>query len=312
MSTLCDIIIIGGGPAGMTAAIYGARANLRTAILERRVCGGLVNTTHVVENFPSHSRINGEELMEKVRDQVESLGVAIHEVVEIESVSLAGDIKTVVTDEGEFSAPVVILATGRTPKPLPVETDCEQVHYCAICDGSAYKGRSVLVVGGGNSGVEESLYLLSLGVDRIVLIEEMDHLLASESAQQQLTACSNVEIMTSTRIQEIRDNGRLERVFLYDAATDATLERQVDGIFVYIGQEPKTDLFEGQVDLDPAGYVLADEDRRTSLPGVFAAGDVVGKKYRQIVTAVSDGAIAALAAVEYLTDRKQKCLETCG
>jgi thioredoxin reductase (NADPH) len=300
MSSNYDLIIVGGGVAGMTAAIYAARANLKTLLLEKMVCGGLVNSTHVVENFPSYPSINGMDLMEKVRDHVDSLGVTVTEVIEIQSVDLAGQTKTVTTDEGTFKAPAVILTTGRTPRKLPITCDFEQIHYCAICDGSAYKDKDVMVVGGGNSGVDESLYLLGLGVRSILLVEEFDRLLASEKACRQLLSHENVEVMTSTRIEAMHGNGRLEGVSLRNTNSDSLIEKKAAGMFIYIGQDPQTELFSGLIDMDQTGYIEVDGEMRTSLTGVFAAGDVIRKKYRQITTAMGDATIAALAAVEYL------------
>lgn len=305
MSSNYDLIVVGGGIAGMTAAIYAARANLKTLLLEKMVCGGLVNSTHVVENFPSYPSINGMDLMEKVRDHVDSLGVTVTEVIEIQSIDLASETKTITTDEGIFQAPAVILTTGRTPRKLPVECDFEQIHYCAICDGSAYKGKDVIVVGGGNSGVDESLYLLGLGVRSILLVEEFDRLLASEKACNQLTSHTNVEIMTSTRIEAIRGNERLESVTLRNKNSDSLIEKKAGGMFIYIGQDPQTQLFSGQLEMDKAGYIEVDNEMKTCIPGVFAAGDVIRKKYRQITTAMGDATIAALTAVEYLAASKR-------
>lgn len=305
MDTTHDLIIVGGGIAGMTAAIYAARANLNTLLLEKSVCGGLVNSTHVVENFPSYLSINGMDLMEKVRDQVEELGVEVREVVEIEGLDLLAETKSIITDEGSFAAPAVILASGRQPKRLPIETEFEQVHYCAICDGTSYKDKTVLVVGGGNSGVDESLYLISLGVKHLVLIEEYNRLFASATACEQLRSCRNVEIMTSTKIESLIGADRLEGVTLRHLEQDRATDRPVDGIFVYIGQEPQTELYEKSVELDDAGYIRVDQDMKTSVPGVYGAGDVIRKKFRQITTAMGDATIAALSAVEYLNTRKR-------
>jgi thioredoxin reductase (NADPH) len=226
--------------------------------------------------------------------------VTVTEVVEIESLDLQGELKSINTDEGTFQALAIILATGRTPKKLAIDTEFEQIHYCAICDGSPYRGRDVLVVGGGNSGVDESLYLLSLGVRSILLIEEFDRLLASEMACSQLKSHANVEIMTSTRIQELQGTTRLESVVLYDSVAKTICERKIDGIFVYIGQDPQTEIVQGMVELSKAGYIVVGENMETSLPGVFAAGDVIDKKYRQITTAMNDGTIAALAAAKFI------------
>lgn len=306
MSTNYDLIIIGGGIAGMTAAIYAARANVKTLLLEKSVCGGLVNSTHVVENFPSYESINGMDLMEKVRDHVDALGVTVIEVIEIEGIDLCGDVKVIDTDEGQFKAPAIILASGREPRRLPIDSELEQIHYCAICDGTGYKDKDVVVVGGGNSGVDESLYMISLGVKSILLIEEFDRLFASETTCDQLRACKNVEIRTSTKIESLIGEDRLKGVVIRDCKHDTFEDRPVDGIFVYIGQDPQTDQYKQQVELDESGYIKVDQEMKTNTPGVFAAGDVIQKKYRQITTAMGDATIAALSAVEYLSSVKNR------
>jgi len=302
MENKYDIIIVGGGIAAMTAAIYAARANLRTVILEKSICGGLVNTTYCIENFPSWPKISGMDLMEKVRDQVASMGVEIREVIEVDSLSLTGPMKRVETDEGTLAAPVVILATGRKPKELPLETDCKQIHYCAICDGAGYKDKNVLVVGGGNSGIEESVYLLSLGVRHISVIEQMDRLFASEQAVTDLLKHEGrVDIFTSTTIESIEmENRKITSILVRDSKKDQQTQLRMDGIFVYMGHETQTDLFEDVITLNEHGYIEAGDDMSTNVPGVFAAGDIVRKKFCQITTAMSDGTIAALSAAEYI------------
>lgn len=302
MSDKYDVIILGGGIAGMTAAIYAARASLNTVILEKSVCGGLVNTTYCLENFPSQPGIGGMELMEKVRNQVEAMGVEIREVVEVDSVHLYGSVKQVETDEGVLEAPVVILATGRRPRQLPIETECEAVHYCAICDGSGYNNKRVLVVGGGNSGIEESNYLLSLGVAHVTVVEQMEKLAASAKAQEELKYHGEkVKILTSTVIENLEEKGgRLKTVILKQIKTKETTRLPMDGIFVYMGHETQVDLFKNTVDINDQGYVVADANMATNIPGVYAAGDIVGKKYYQITTAMNDGTIAALSAAEYI------------
>lgn len=302
MENKTDIIILGGGIAAMTAAIYAARANMQTLILEKSICGGLVNTTYCIENFPSQPHISGQDLMEKVRDQVEDMGVDIREVIEVDRLSLEGPQKHVETDEGTFTAPVVILATGRKPRELQMGTECEQIHYCAICDGSGYKDKNVLVVGGGNSGIEESIYLLSLGVKHITIIEQMDRLFASEQAQKDLLGHEGqVDIHTSTIIDSFDiKNNKLTGVSIKDTNTKKTAELNIDGIFVYMGHETETALFKEAVTLNKQGYIEAGVDMSTNIPGVFAAGDIVWKKYCQITTAMNDGTIAALSAAEYI------------
>jgi thioredoxin reductase (NADPH) len=295
-----DVIIIGGGIAGMTAAIYTARANLSTVIIEKEVCGGLVNSTHVVENFPSYNSINGMELMEKTLEQIEMLGVEVESVAEIYRFEIAGKEKLVETEEAVYTSRAVILATGRVPVPLPIQTECEQIHYCSICDGTSYKNKDVLVVGGGNSGFDEALYLRSLGVRNITLIEMMDNFIASQTTQGKLLGLENVTALTSTSIKELVEEDRLKAVVLENHVIGSPETVNVDGIFVFIGQKPNTDLFVDVVDLDPAGYVKAGENMATNLEGVFSAGDVNQKAYRQITTAMADGTIAALSAEKYI------------
>ena len=302
MENKVDVIILGGGIAGMTAAIYTARANLKTVILEKSICGGLVNTTYRIDNFPYQPGISGMDLMEKTRDQVADMGVDIREVIEVDKVTLDGDLKRVETDEGVFIAPVVILATGRSPRKLPLETECTAIHYCAICDGSAYKDKKVLVVGGGNSGIEESMYLLSLGVKQITVIEQMDRLFASGQAQTDLLKKKEkVEIFTSTTIESLEEEeGRLKAVLLHDSKTGQQFKRDIDGIFVYMGHDTQTELFEAVIPLNDGGYIETDVGMGTCLPGVFAAGDIVQKRFWQITTAMNDGTVAALNAAGYI------------
>ena len=296
-----DIIIIGGGIAGMTAAIYAARANLKAAIIERHVCGGLVNSTYVIENFPSYVSINGMKLMEKVHEQVLHLGVDVEQVAEIEELDIDGDLKTVETDEHVYKAPVVILATGCDPIRLSHLDHCEQVHYCAICDGPTYKSKRIIVVGGGNSGFDETLYLLSLGVKSVSIVELLDRCMADQMTQDQVSQYNKVEVCVQTKVTEIiLENGKMTAALLENTYTGVTRQIPAEGIFIFIGQKPNTDQFAETIELSEQGFIVTDEEMRTNLPGVFAAGDVVAKHYRQIPTAMSDGTIAALAAGAYL------------
>ena len=182
----CDIIVLGGGPAGMTAAIYAKRANLDVVLLETNVTGGLVNSTYTVENFPSYPEIHGMELMEKMREHVDHMGVEVEEVFEVTGLELGEDEKAVHGDGIVYKAPAIILATGRKPIALDVPTECDQMHFCAICDGAPYKGKRVLVVGGGNSAFDEGLYLLNLGVAELTVVEIMDRFFAAEATQDAL------------------------------------------------------------------------------------------------------------------------------
>ena len=285
----------------MTAAIYAARAGLRAAIVESNICGGLVNVTHVVENFPSYKSIHGMELMQKVTEQVEALGVEVDQVAEVTGVHLVETVKEIETEEFVYQAPAIILSTGRQPVPLNINTgNCQQIHYCSICDGAAYKGKRVLIVGGGNSGFDEACYLNSLGVTEIRLVEEMDRFFAAEITQKKLMSCDNVIATTSTRVVELIGEDRLKGVKIENVCNGETKIVDTDGIFVFMGQVPNTELYKNTVTLNDDGYVTANEEMETNLAGVYAAGDVRQKKYRQITTAMSDGTIAALSAEAYI------------
>jgi thioredoxin reductase (NADPH) len=295
-----DLLILGGGPAGLTAAIYAARANLKTALIEREVCGGLVNSTWEIKNFPSQKSINGMELMEMVSDQVRDLGAEVEEVAEISSLDVAGAMKSIETEEAIYRAPAIILSLGRTPIELDIETECEQIHYCSVCDGANYEGKRILVVGGGNSGFDESLYMLNLGVGHITLIEQMDRFFAAQAMCDQLLQHDNVVARTSTQIKRLIIKDRLQAVELENVSTRETDIVEVDGIFVFMGQKPNTECIGGKIDLDEDGYIKAGPLMETNLSGVFAAGDAIQKKYRQITTAMNDGTIAALEAERYV------------
>ncbi|ACS78475.1 NAD(P)/FAD-dependent oxidoreductase [Maridesulfovibrio salexigens] len=300
-STIYDMVIVGGGPAGMTAGIYAARAGLKAVILEENITGGLVNSTYTVENFPSYPTIHGMDLMKKMRAHVDSLEVEVEEVCEIESMDLEGELKTVETDEGTLKAKTVIICTGRKPIPLDVPTECDQVHHCAICDGGPYKGKRVLVVGGGNSAFDESLYMITLGIKHITLIEVMDRFFAAQGTQDQLLGTGKVNARTETKVIDlVVENDELKAAVLENVSTGEQETVPVDGAFVFLGQNPNNELFAEKIKLSKNGYVITDEHMATSIPGVFSAGDINDKAYRQITTAMSDGTIAALAAERYI------------
>ncbi|OBQ46296.1 NAD(P)/FAD-dependent oxidoreductase [Halodesulfovibrio spirochaetisodalis] len=300
MSTEYDLIILGGGVAGMTSAIYAARANLEVLLLDENACGGLVNWTQVVENVPSHMSIGGMELSERIQEQVEALGVDIEEAACIDRIELTGDIKLVEADDEKYTAKAIIIATGRKPVPLQIAGECEQVHFCAICDGAAYKDKKVLVVGGGNSGFDEAIALLDQGVSELILIEKMDQFFAAQTNQDALSLRPNSTLLLSTEVSAINYTDKLHSVTLRNIETNEETTHDCDGIFVFMGQQPGTSIFQDQLILDSDGYINTDEQMTTSLSGVFAAGDVRKKKYRQITTAMSDGTIAALEAERYI------------
>lgn len=296
-----DLVIIGGGPAGMTAALYAARARLDTVVLESNVTGGLVNSTYTVENFPSWTSIHGMELMEKLREQIDALGVDVEEVCEVESLETGEQWKKVVTDGGEYRCKAVILATGRRPVELETPTAAQEVHHCAICDGAAYAGKRVLVVGGGNSAFDESLYLLSSGIEHITLVEVMPRYFAAKSTQDELFASGKVEGHVSTKVVDlVVENDHLTGAVLENTESGERWTEPVDGVFVFLGQKPNNDLFKDLLPLTPQGYINASPLMETGIPGVFSAGDINDKAFRQITTAVADGTIAALSAERYI------------
>ncbi|WP_419784262.1 NAD(P)/FAD-dependent oxidoreductase [Maridesulfovibrio sp.] len=300
-STIYDMVIVGGGPAGMTACIYAARAGLKAVILEENITGGLVNSTYTVENFPSYPTIHGMDLMKKMRAHVDSLEVEVEEVCEIESMELESDLKIVETDEGTIKAKAVIICTGRKPIPLDVPTECDQVHHCAICDGGPYKGKRVLVVGGGNSAFDESLYMITLGIEHITLVEVMDRFFAAQGTQDQLLGTGKVDARTETKVVDlVVEKDELKAAVLENVSTNEQETVPVDGAFVFLGQNPNNELFAEKIKLSKNGYIITDEHMTTSIPGVFSAGDINDKAYRQITTAMSDGTIAALAAERYI------------
>ncbi len=296
-----DIIILGGGIAGMTAAVYAARANRSCIILESNITGGLANSTYLIENFPTYTEVHGMELMQKLRDQVDSLGIPVEEVCEIEKVQLTGSVKTAETYDTVYEAKTFIIATGRKNIPLELPCECNQVHHCAICDGAPYKGKKVLVVGGGNSAFDESLYLLQLGVTHLSIAEKMDRYFAAQATQDRLLKDSKVEGYLFSEVSNVvLEKEVLRAAILRNTNTGEETTIEVDGIFVFMGQIPNSSLFAEQITLDKAGYIIVDENMCTNLPGVFSAGDINVKTYRQLTTAAADGTIAALAADRYL------------
>lgn len=296
-----DIVVIGGGLAGMTAGIYAARANRSCAVLESNITGGLANSTYLVENYPSYSEVHGMDLMQKVRDQVDNLGVTVEEVCEIERIDLTAQPKIIETFDAVYEAKTVIVATGRKPIPLDTPTEATQVHHCAICDGAPYKGKKVLLVGGGNSSFDEGLYLKQLGVAKITIVEVMDRLFAAQAAQDALLGDGDVEYFLTTVVRDLVVEGdELKGVVVENTSTGETRTIEADGVFVFLGQLPNSDLFKGILNMDKAGYIIADADMQTNVPGVFSAGDINVKTFRQLTTAAADGTIAALMADRYL------------
>lgn len=300
-----DMIVIGGGPAGYTAALYAARSGLSTLVLEKLTAGGQMTNTEQIDNYPGFPEgIGGFELGERMQKAALRFG-AENQFAEVKSAELAGPVKRIRTRKKEFQARTVVLATGAYPRKTGVEGEerlvGRGVAYCAACDGMFYKDKTVAVYGGGNSAVEDAL-LLSRICKKVYLIHRRDALRATKVYQDALFQ-SGVEMVWNSRITSFLSDKRLTGVELEDTKTGEKRELLLDGLFVAIGRIPDTKLFAGQVDMDEAGYLIADETTRTSLPGVFAAGDARTKQLRQVITAASDGAMAAWSAEGYLAEQ---------
>lgn len=300
--TSYDVAVIGGGPGGYTAAMYCARSGLSVIVLEKLSPGGQMATTGQVDNYPGfEAGIDGFELGEKMQKGAERFG-AETAFVNVRSAELAGEVKRIVTSKGEIEAKAAVLATGASPRELGLQKERELrgrgVAYCATCDGMGYRDKTVVVVGGGNSAAAEALYLAKI-CKKVYLIHRRDSLRASKIYMEPLKD-SDIEFVWNSQVTEIHSDKKVTGVTVKDKAGT---ERRIpcDGVFVAVGRIPDTGLFAGQVDLDPAGYIVADETTRTNIPGVFAVGDVRTKPLRQIVTAAADGAVASRFIEEYLT-----------
>lgn len=298
-----DVIIIGGGPAGYSAALYCTRAGLKTVVLEKLSAGGQMALTSQIDNYPGFEEgIDGFELGEKMQIGAERFGT-VTELAEVYSLELDGVTKVAHTSEGDFTAKAVILATGANPRQLGVDKEEAYVgrgiNYCAACDGMFYKDKVVAVVGGGNTAAADTT-ILSRIAKKVYIIHRRDTLRATKIYHNQLESMENVEFIWDSTIDEIVGESKLESLKVKNLKTGEMTELEVDGVFVSIGRKPATELFEGKVELDNAGYVVADESCRTNIPGVFAIGDVRTKALRQVVTAVADGATCSHYVEEYL------------
>ena len=303
MKNIYDMLIIGGGPAGYTAALYGARAGLSVLVIEKLSAGGQIALSPMVENYPGFDEgIDGYTLGEKMLASAERFGAETL-LAEVISVSLADKIKTVETTEGTLLGRTVVFATGADAKSLGLPKEKELlgrgISHCAACDGMFYKGKTVAIVGGGNTAAADALQL-SRVCKKVILIHRRDTLRATKIYHQPLMEAENVEFRWNSAVTELLSDGRLTGVRVQNLQTGEESVLECDGLFVSIGRSPNTALVQGQLELDNAGYIVADESTRTSLPGVFAAGDVRTKELRQVITAAADGASAAHYAEAYL------------
>ena len=301
-----DVIVIGGGPGGYTAALYTARAGLKTVVLEKLYAGGQMTQTNQIDNYPGFpDGVDGVTLGIQMQTGARRFGVETV-LTEVKAVSLDSEIKTVETTEGSFQAKVVIIATGADHKHLGLPQEealtGRGVAYCAACDGMTVRGKTAVVVGGGNSAAEDAL-LLSRIAQKVILVHRRDTLRATKVYHEPLLQAENVEFRWNTTVEELLSEKKLTGLRLRDLKTGEVSDLACDGVFVSIGRTPVTELVRGQLALDAGGYIVADETTATSLPGVYAVGDVRTKLLRQVVTAVSDGAVAVHLAEEYLAGR---------
>jgi thioredoxin reductase (NADPH) len=303
-----DLIIIGGGPAGLTAGIYATRAKLKTVMLERLNVGGLVASTDWVENYPGFPEgITGAELTKKIEDQAVKFGLQITPFKEVNAADLKGKIKTIKVDDEEYKAKAVIVASGTEPKKLNIPGEEKfkgrGVSYCATCDGAFFKEKDIVMIGGGSSGIQEGLFLTRF-VKSIMVVEFMPHLNAEKILQDRAHKEPKFKFFLNHMATSINGENQIESVTIKNRETDEEKTIPCAGVFIYVGWDPKTEFLKGQVDLNKWGYVVAGEDTKTSAPGVFVAGDVREKELRQITTAVSDGTVAAFMAERYIEELK--------
>ena len=298
-----DLIIIGGGPGGYTAALYAARAGLDTLVLEKLSAGGQMALTHQIDNYPGFEEgIDGFELAEKMQRQAEKFGAKTL-YAQVTATDLLSSPKRIESSEGVFLARTVIIATGAGARKLGLSEEEKLVGrgvaYCAACDGAFYRGKTVVVVGGGNSAAADAL-LLSRIAKKVYIVHRRDTLRATKVYHEPLMHAENVEFIWNSEVTQLHSNGRLMGVTVRNVNSGESHMLECDGLFVSIGRMPATELFGGQLVLDGGGYIHAGEDTKTNIEGVYAIGDVRSKQVRQIVTAVADGAVAVHMAEEYL------------
>ncbi|MEM3550736.1 MAG: thioredoxin-disulfide reductase [Candidatus Bathyarchaeia archaeon] len=299
-----EIIIIGAGPAGLTAGIYAVRSGLKTLILEEKTAGGTVMDAPVIENYPGFERISGLELAEKMITQCRNLGVAIHELEKVESLDLKGKEKIVKTAIGDYRAKAVIIASGTSYSELGVPGEKEfkgrGVSHCGICDGPLFKGKRVLIVGGGNSAVATALYLSELA-SQVKVVHRREAFRAEEARVKALLNKGNVEVLWNTELKEIKGGKIVEKAVLFNLKNRVAQETMVDGVFIQVGETPNSQTAkEAGVNVDENGYIIVDVRQRTNIPGVYAAGDVTNHPVKQVGTAVGQAITAAVEAYGYI------------
>lgn len=300
-----DTMIIGAGPAGMTAALYAARSNLKVALLERGIYGGQMNNTAEIENYPGYARISGPELAEKMFEPLENLGVE-HLFGQVEKIEDHGDFKKIITEDEVFETKTVILAPGANHRHLGVpgeeEYNSRGVSYCAVCDGAFFRDEDLLVVGGGDSAVEEAIFLTRFAKS-VTIVHRRDQLRAQKLLQERAFAKEKISFIWDSVVKEIKgDDRRVTSVVFENVKTGQISESDFGGVFVYVGLDPVSDFVKDLGICDEAGWIVTDQHMKTAIAGIYAIGDVRQKNLRQITTAVGDGAVAGQEVYKYITE----------
>ncbi len=305
-----DLIIIGSGPGGLAAALYAARGRMKTLVLEKGQNGGQAAITHLIENYPgSIEDPTGPKLTHRMLEQAKSFGAEIRKD-EVLDVDFSGKEKVVKCKNGEYTAKAVVIATGATPRKLDApgirELSGKGLSYCATCDADFFKDLEVYVIGGGNSAVEEAIYLTKFA-RQVHIVHMLDHFQCESIVLEKAKAVPNLDIRIRTVVEEVKGDGILESIVFKNLDTNEVYEVEADeedgtmGLFIFIGYQPQTELFKGKVEIDEYGYIVAGESTETNVPGVFVAGDCRVKEVRQVVTATADGAVAAIMAEKYIS-----------
>ena len=300
-----DTMIIGAGPAGMTAALYAARSNLKVALLERGIYGGQMNNTAEIENYPGYARISGPELAEKMFEPLENLGVE-HLFGQVEKIEDHGNYKKIITEDGAFETKTVILASGANHRHLGVpgeeEYNSRGVSYCAVCDGAFFRDEDLLVVGGGDSAVEEAIFLTRFAKS-VTIVHRRDQLRAQKLLQERAFANEKISFIWDSVVKEIKgDDRKVTSVVFENVKTGQSSESDFGGVFVYVGLDPVSDFVKDLGICDEAGWIVTDQHMKTAIDGIYAIGDVRQKDLRQITTAVGDGAVAGQEVYKYITE----------
>lgn len=300
-----DTIIIGAGPAGMTAALYAARSNLKVALLERGIPGGQMNNTSDIENYPGYNHISGPELAEKMFEPLENLGVDYLFGL-VEGIEDKGDFKTIITEDGSFNTKTVVIATGSNHRHLGVlgeeEFNSRGVSYCAVCDGAFFRDEDLLVVGGGDSAVEEAIFLTRFAKS-VTIAHRRDELRAQKVLQDRAFANEKIKFLWNTVVEEIIGENRVSSVLLKDVKTKEVRKEAFGGVFIYVGLDPVSDFVKNLDILDAEGWIVTDDHMKTAVKGIYAIGDVRQKDLRQITTAVGEGAIAGQEVYKYISEQ---------